>query len=96
MDGVPPAYPWNSYPGVDVRDYFAAVAPDPSDVCDLLGWEKDLKIGDGDEIGEAEWRDTMISRWHELPMAKRLLVSTRFAYLWADAMLAARKESPKP
>lgn len=77
---------------VPLRDYFAARAelPEPADICEIMGWEKDLKLGDGDEVGSEEWKDTVYSRWHELPMATRITVVTAYRYRVADEMLKQR------
>lgn len=77
---------------VSLRDYLAAHAPmpEPGFIYEALGWEMDLKIGSDDDIGADSWQDTMMTRWHELPTAKRMAICARHAYVWADAMLAAR------
>jgi hypothetical protein len=79
--------------GMSLRDYFAASAPmpEPADLYIALGWERDLPIGDSDDIGGEQWKDTLMTRWHELPTGKRLAIECQYRYAFADAMLAARK-----
>lgn len=76
--------------GASLRDYFAASAPsmDAADMCSVMGWESDLPLGDGEED---EWQDSIVKRWKTTPMAERLEAETRFNFMYADAMLAARK-----
>lgn len=77
---------------MSIRDYFAIHAPglEPAYICEVMGWEKDLPLGDGGEIGDqGGWQDTVMQRWHELPFATRAKVSCQHAYAYADAMLEA-------
>ncbi len=61
----------------------------------MLGWEKDLRLGDEEDIGGEDWKDSIMSRWHELPFSKRMQVTVAYAYAWADAMILARKAGAK-
>ena len=81
------------HPGMTLRDYFAVRAPmpDAADVCDALGLEKNIKIGDEGSIGGDSWDDTLTSHWHELPRSKRFFIECQHRYAWADAMLRDRK-----
>lgn len=79
--------------GMGLRDYFAACAPrmDPTAICDIFGWEKDTPLGEPEvEEGGGDWKDTVFQRWHELPLLTRLQAEAKFAFAFADAMLAAR------
>lgn len=79
----------------DILDYFAArsLPPEPADICELMGWEKDLKVGDYEDVNdESGWRDSVLQRWHELPIATRLSAHAKFAYMYARAMMKARDE----
>ena len=81
--------------GMTLRDYFAAKAPDPdaSDLRDVLGWERDMRIGSAEEIDNDDegWRDSFTKRWHSLPIADRTNAITKWNYIYADAMLVARE-----
>jgi hypothetical protein len=80
---------------IELRDFFAAHAPlpEPAYICEVMGWEKDLRIGEGEEIGsDGGWQDSMLARWHELPQATRFAVTAQHAYIYADAMLKARAQ----
>lgn len=82
--------------GMSLRDYFAvtAPAPEPSDICELMGWEKDIPIGGPHELEDGDdWRDSVYSRWSELPSRTRQAAHAKFAYQFADAMLAAREQT---
>lgn len=78
-----------------LRDHFAATAPgmDAIDICDIMGWERDLDVGGPDDEGEdgSSWKDSIYSRWRELPLKTRLAAFARYAYMAADALLVERE-----
>jgi hypothetical protein len=83
------------YQEMTLRDFFAASAPlpEPAYICEVMGWERDLKYGDESQIGDEQgWQDSIVTRWHELPQKTRFKVTAEHSYLWADYMLAARNK----
>jgi hypothetical protein len=80
---------WDEY-----RYDVATVAPEMAliDIRDMMEWESDLPFGDDDD---QQWSDSVWGRWQKTPLEKRLEVQAKFAYMWADAMIAAGGKSPK-
>jgi hypothetical protein len=84
MNTNPQAFPrpYESIPGMDLRDYFAARCPEIEigsvTVGDILEF-KGLKRNEGMDRIKPEW-------WQEWRCAQR--------YAYADAMLAARAQTP--
>ncbi len=82
------------YGGLTIRDYFAASAPPPTtyEMGEHLGWPvEDMKPGDSDAPMNEQWDDTFDKRWAELPLRMKQMVVAELAYIYADAMLEARK-----
>jgi len=83
------------------RDTLAVQAPemDVADICNLMGWEIDLPLSSDDVSGDEDDEDdearddgdSVIARWNQLPLKKRLAAMTQFRYRWADEMLRARE-----
>lgn len=80
--------------GMSLRDYFATFAPLPSyeDARAMMGWPSDIPT----QISWAKLdqkTDSVEARLNALSLAERIDLSARWSYYWADAMLAARKET---
>lgn len=87
------------------RDTLAVQAPemDVADICNLMGWEIDglpVVSSDGmddededdeDGVDTGDRDDSVLARWNQLPLTKRLAAMTQFRYRWADQMLKSRE-----
>ncbi len=72
-----------------LRDEFASRAPDPDpwDLCDLMGLDRTLRVGDMDD---EEWEDSILQRWKSLDIEERLELLATYSYKYANAMLKVR------